>query len=340
MEQTTSLCQLCGALLKRKARRCSSCGSKANRPAATPQPAPAPQHVPPIPSGDVALSEQLRPLQVKKNRMQILFGMIATATILTYIYVMVSESFGFLALGLLGAALGGGCFYKSTLYTKKKKALISTHVIQGMLADNFALTHYAPEETFSEGQLRTSQLRKWNSFNGNDWFKAEYQGIVFTFSDVGLYQQGRHRHKVFKGQWLILTLQKEVPAPLIISQLERRGELGRRARVPIEQKPFGDIFTVLTEMPAIVPQVLTPDFMEFLITIRHSAPNTELHLFLDGNQAHMGLSTDTDLFEPCSDIQNIPALRQRVQGEIDYIKRVLDGFVSLSNDNQSPPLDL
>ncbi|MCL2842348.1 MAG: DUF3137 domain-containing protein [Oscillospiraceae bacterium] len=336
MEQTTSFCHLCGALLKRRTRRCSSCGSAVNRSTTTPEPKSAPQVARPS-SGDAALSEKLQPLQVKKNWFQLAGAVIIIPMIVVVFYFLAMDSDLSILFGILGAAAGGTCFYKGTLYTRKKKELISTYVIQGMLADNFELVRYAPKETFTEGQLRTSQLRGWNTHKGNDWFQATYKGVTFTFSDVGIYRQGRHRYTVLKGQWLILRLHKEISAPLIISELEKRGALGRRARVQIEQKPFGDIFTVLTESPAVISQVLTPGFMEFLLTMRHSISYVETHLFFGGEQAHIGLNTREDLFEPCNNVQDIPALRERVQTEIDLIKRIIDGFLLTEGLFQNQP---
>ncbi|MCL2843502.1 MAG: DUF3137 domain-containing protein [Oscillospiraceae bacterium] len=285
MEQTTSFCHLCGALLKRRTRRCSSCGSAVNRSTTTPEPKSAPQVARPS-SGDAALFEKLQPLQVEKDRHQRIGGAIfVVALAVTFIFSIGEIGLG-IALGVLGMIAGGAFFYISTLFiTEEKKALISTHIVQGMLADNFELVRYLPKETFTEGQLKRSQLRGWNAHIGNDWFQAEYKGITFSFSDVKLMSEGRDWTPFFKGQWFIVDLHKEMAAPLIISELERRGALGRGARIQIEQKPFGDIFTVLTESPSLIPQVLTPDFMEFLVAIRHSLSHTEIHLFFDGEQA-------------------------------------------------------
>jgi len=117
----------------------------------------------------------------------------------------------------------------------------------------------------------------------------------------------------------------------MISEMESKGELGRHARVQIVQKPFSDTaFTVLTMSPDLVPQVLTPDFVEFLIATGRQFSYNRRHLFFMGKQAHIGINTGRDLFEPCSNMRNATALRTRIQEEIDYIKEIIDGFLRTS----------
>jgi len=277
-------------------------------------------------SGDAALSEKLQPLNVKKQIFQTIgFLLLAPALFVLFLSRAGMVDGGLtLGLGVLGGILGAICLYISNSYGKEKKALISKHVIQGVLEENFELVKYAPLESFSEEQLRISQLRGWNKFKGNDFFQAKYKNVSFQFSDVWL---GRSRANRLKGQWLILDLYREIPAPLIISELERRGDLGRKARVQLEQTPFSDRFTVLTESPDSIPKILTPEFIEYLLTADDQSFYNGQHLFFMGKQAHYGINSELDLFEPCDNVQNIPALRERVQEEIDHIKRIIDGFL-------------
>ena len=223
---------------------------------------------------------------------------------------------------------------KSKEYGKEEKALVGAQVVESLLAGNFELIEYAPQKSFSMEQLLASQLRGWSSFEGNDFFRGTYKGVSFAFSDVQL------APLFFKGQWLILDLHREMPAPLMISELEDRGSFGKKARVQIEEPPkahiaqaqFSNTFTILTDTSDLVSQVLTPDFMEFLLGIgpppASSASHTGKHLLFEGKQVHIFIYSDHDLFELAgSEVQNIPAFLERVQREIDFIKRVIDGFL-------------
>jgi hypothetical protein len=52
-------------------------------------------------------------------------------------------------------------------------------------------------------------------------------------------------------------------------------------------------------------------------------------MFFGDGQAHFGIDTKNDFFEPCSEIHDIPALRERTQAQIDCIKAIIDGFLLL-----------
>jgi len=236
---------------------------------------------------------------------------------------------------MVGLFLAGGiCMGISALYVKEKKALISDHVIKGMLAANFELIEYAPRKSFLRGQLKDSQLRGWARTMGNDFLRARYKGISFAFSDVFLSGLSRRDPVRFKGQWLILDLHKEIPASLILSQMltvsQIQNGIGSGAWVNIELPPFRGTFVALTKSPELLPRVLTPAFAGFLLALRQSfAFNNEKHLFFEGTQAHIGINTNHDSFElkAGDDMQDIPALRERIQGEIDFIKEIIDGFL-------------
>jgi len=332
IEQTNS-CKLCGAILKSRARRCYSCGSAVNASEAPRKdvPASAPSAVQPR-SGDAALSGKLRPLNLKKRIFEAVGWMSLIPAGIAGLFFFIGESGLGAAIAIVGGIVGGVCLYISRRYVKEKKALISDHVVKGMLADNFELIEYASQETFSEEQIQVSQLRGWNQITGNDWFRAKHNDVSFAFSDVVLRQAGgRSSSTKFRGQWLILDLHKEFSAPLLISEIEQKGMFSRRARAQMEQTSFeveDTTFTVLTESPEIIPQVLTPKFREFLsTTTSREMFYYEKHLFFMDKQVHIGIGTWHDLFEPCSNVQDIPALRERIQSEIDFIKEIIDGFL-------------
>jgi len=278
---------------------------------------------------DAALAAELRPLNERKRKFEILAWSAFGLAFFVFLGASIMASNGGRLLSLSGMALGGLLLWGSRACIKEKKVIISAHVIQGMLADNFELIEYIPHHFFQKQQLGVSQLQGWSTNKGNDFFRAKYKGVSFAFSDVWL---GNGRTTTFKGHWLILDLHKEIPAPLIISELEKWGELGQEAWIYMAQEPFRDTFTTLTKSPELLSQVLTPAFIEFLLTTRHPFGYTfsfhqPKHLFFGGTQVHFSIHTNHDSFEPCDDAQDVPALRVRVQREIDFIKNVIDGFL-------------
>jgi len=270
-------------------------------PATLPAEASAPPVVQPS-AEEVALSEKLQSLQIKKHLFNVILSILKDFNI-----------------------------YKPNPYTEQQKALIGTHVIEGMLAENFELIKYAPNLSLKEEQLVVSQLRGWDRHTGNDVFQAKYKGITFTFSNIRLLRGARYGGPtVSKGQWLILDLHKENSTPLMISTLEKRGGFVKEARVKVKPEGISERFTLLTEAPETIPQILPPDFIEFLITPRHPLGHKvsyhEIHVFFGRTQVYIGLQTHHDLFELGDDMRDIPAFRRRVQKEINYIKSTIKAF--------------
>ena len=367
----TSLCRLCGGLLKAKARRCRSCGARVQN---TPTPPPqintqtfdppkvkmpdftretptqdvvatsSPPTPPDTPVTDCTLSEKLMPLN-KKRQFSYILGVIflvPAAVLFLVSYINATESL--LALSLLLGAGGGISLFISNNFTKEKKTLISSHVITGMLAEQFELYSYNPLSTFSQEEVERSELRRWHRISGNDMLAANYRGVNFHFADVKLVRQsGRSSHTVFKGQWLILDLPNEISAPLMISTLEKKGRFprGQRNSIPTGNEHFDSKFTVLTENPELVPQIVTNSLISFLLPTNYENIDfddplamsfmqlSEHHLFFKGKEAQIGIHSGRDLFEPCRNVDDIPALRERILSEMDEIKAIIDAFLQI-----------
>jgi len=217
--------------------------------------------------------------------------------------------------------------YMLSRYTKEKKRLISANVVRDMLADAFDLISYKPEESISEYHVQESQLRGWKVMQGSDLLRARYKGVSFTFSDLRLETGGRHSRTIFAGQWLIVPLRKAISPPLVVSELAKKGLVNdARSKVQMEDIAFSKKFNVLTEDPHTAFYVLTPHFMEFIVSARQVAQGAK-HLCFAGNRAHIALSTGRDSFEPCANVADLRALRRRIQEEIDDIKSIIDEFL-------------
>jgi len=330
-----SLCIFCGAPLKEKARRCSSCSMQVEYLTTHF----TPTETPDSPITDCALSKKLIPL----NRKRQLFFTLGIIFFIPAFIIATSrelheyfDSFRLIPSMLLLFAVSSTSFYLSRQYTNKKKTLIGTHLLHAMLAEQFELYHFDPLAYFLVNELNISQLRPglWNATEGNDLFHASYRGVTFHFSNIRLFDdtQSRYRNSNWrlKGQWLILDLHKEIPAPLMISELEHKGRMGKDAKIETGNPDFDKRFTVLCEHPAVVPQVLTGEFMEFLLHFDCIFAYNQRHIFFKENAVHIGIKSDRYLFSPWSYIRDIPALRERILDEMDDIKKVIDGFLLIN----------
>ena len=329
MENAVSSCRLCGGILKPRARRCSTCGADLNLitmpPVASASGANAGDSASAAPDVvqspcDTTLSKKLVPL----NRKRSIFTTIGWVFLCCWLIVLlitwannqlapVIFSFAIVIAGVICIGISGS-------YKSKKKTIISEHIVQAMLEDNFGQVEYNATETFSDEQLTASGLR-WTGSSGNDVFKTEYKGVTFAFSDVVLWRgSGRNQTDVLHGQLLIIDLHREFPTPLMVSELEKSRDIFSKED---RQRQLEGRFRVFCKSDELATQVLTPGFMQFLNTISESQ-----HLFFDGKTVHYGRYTKDDFFEPCSNVRDIPAVRKRIQSEIDCIKRIIDRFLA------------
>jgi len=276
---------------------------------------------------DAELSRKLEPLS-KKAKMFAILGVVCIGVAISSYFV--PNFFGDLDLLFIfqftvGLILCLVFFGMHAKYTEKKKRLISANVVHDMLADAFELSIYDPDRNIGEYWVQKSQLKGWNNMQGSDFIRAKHRGVDFTFSDVELTaRSGKYTTTIFSGQWLIVDLSKAIGAPVVVSELARKGILlDTRSKVQMENLAFSKQFTVLTEDPHTAFYVLTPHFMEFLMSSRPLSKGRKHLCFTDAN-AHVAIATGNDSFEPCQNVTDIPALRRRIQDEIDFIKSVID----------------
>ena len=288
---------------------------------------------------DCTLSEKLIPLN-RKRQLFLTLGVIFFIPAITISFSRVPgrvlEPLWLLFPMAVFFVFGAYSFHLSHQYTKKKKTLISTHFLHSMLAEQFELYHFDPLAHFSAEELEPAQLKPeiWNKAEGNDLFQASYQGVTFRFSNMKLSDSsspylGSSSIWKLKGQWLILDLHKAISAPLIVSELENKGQMGKAARIETGNADFDKRFTVLCEHPDLVPQVLSEDFMKFLLHYDCIFAYHKRHVCFKENVVHICIKSDRYIFSPWDYVRDIPAMREQMLGEMDELKKIIDGFLQI-----------
>jgi hypothetical protein len=95
--------------------------------------------------------------------------------------------------------------------------------------------------------------------------------------------------------------------------------------VDTENEAFNAKFEILTSDPHTAFYVLTPHFMEAIVAADERA-NARTYLCFMGSKIHIAVDTGRDSFEAKrgADIKNLPALRERIKGEVKYITEIAD----------------
>lgn len=257
------------------------------------------------------------------------------------------STFGMLGplLGLVSCAVGLVCAVKSAIAGGKAKNLLANNITRDILSEVFDECIYAAQFRIPDEMLRKSGLiANWDIATGSDLISAKYKGHIVNFSDIELSEEVEREDSdgdtstsyvtKFKGQWMIFELGREVPAKLRLREkLERSGlvskkVLGERyndkSDVQTENTEFNERFQILTDDPQSAFYILTPHFMEFILSADNAA-DTRTYLCFFENQVHIACDTRKDSFElDKKDIANLDRLRARMKSELTYITSIAD----------------
>jgi hypothetical protein len=217
------------------------------------------------------------------------------------------------------------------IFSNKMKMLLS-NMIEDTLKKNFELIEYNHDSHISEAMVRETKFFNIKRIYGSDLIRANYKGVGFEFSDIWFYREKKHQVKVNesgdKGQWLVIRMTKEINPPVTVSELAGLSFLkGNQTMVKMENMAFNKQFMVFTEDPQKAFYVLTPHFMEFIMSLKQLT-DSKLHLCFAGFHAYIVACTGRNSFYPYDkDGYGLNLLRNKMQREVDFIKRVIDGFL-------------
>jgi hypothetical protein len=194
-------------------------------------------------------------------------------------------------------------------------------------------------------------------FTGSDYFKGKYKGCEVECCDFGVTKitkktetdsdgkvtERKEYELLFKGQWMICKLRKPVPHKVRIREAADRATLSplrlfagdqsrvKKGDVETENAAFNAKFQILGDGHSAF-LILTPHFMEFVLSADSKADGRTMLCFWD-DRVHIAIFNRRDLFEVKrkKEQKNIPALKERLKGELKYLTDILDEL--FQNDN-------
>ncbi|MCL2018218.1 MAG: DUF3137 domain-containing protein [Oscillospiraceae bacterium] len=248
------------------------------------------------------------------------------------LYSSLEDTLGIALIPSAPVLIVGGAFLNSAFHDKKRlSSYIRGNVVKCFLAERFELKYYASARHILPEKIRwTGLINNWSRIDGSDLTEGCYKGVKFSFSDIHL-STGDEKASVtlFKGQWLILELNNEIPWGV---KLRERGIDNKLAKSDVETEniEFNKKFEIKSSDPHTAFYILTPHFMEYILKADKRA-QARTYISIDGTQIHVALHSGRDLFEPGEkgmfDIKNIDALRMQVKWDINYITGVIDAFL-------------
>ena len=220
------------------------------------------------------------------------------------------------------------------------KKIIGNNILSAILADLFNVNHYSPTAHIVKEAVTRAGLietKKWEKIKGSDLVEGTYRGVGISFSNIHLFDKkwtGTGKDvTIFRGQWLILHLAKDIPHGL---KLIERGFDNKTAKSDIETEnmEFNKKFEIIASDPHTAFYVLTPHFMEYIMSADRQA-DARTYINIRGKEIHIALHSGRDLFDVSKNkmrhVKMIPALRAQMRRELRYITGIIDEF--LLNEN-------
>jgi hypothetical protein len=155
----------------------------------------------------------------------------------------------------------------------KIKSFVKNNIARTVLSETIRLDSYSPGASIGPGLIKASKLVKYDVSGtaSSDLITGNYRGVNICFSDVHLQENRKIEGEtvcetVFRGQWLILELNKNIQGELRLRE-RRIGDKPSKTKSDIETEntEFNQKYQILTDNPHTAFLILTPHFMEYII---------------------------------------------------------------------------
>ena len=344
---TTYACPSCDSSVEKDAASCQVCGAVFD----------GVEGGNPSRLSDKELSEKME-LLLQKSRKKKTAGILSLigAFVVSFpLFFMIGNFayvifFALLALGLVNLVQFSGA-------QNQMKTLVGANIIRDMLADVFELESYQPSGSFTAEQVKqTGLINGWDECSGSDLVKGKYKGISFAFSDIKLVsvtettddegETKTSRTTVFQGQWMEIYLNKQIETVLYVRERLSKGGIKNALmgkvgemldkvmtrktnkeiqEVQTENTAFNTKYQILTDDPHTMFYILTPHFMEYIISA-DAAANGQTNFCFAGDRVRVALQNTRDFFEigNVKSVSDIEGLRTKFRSEMQCIVGILD----------------
>jgi|LSQX01.3.fsa_nt_gb hypothetical protein len=306
---------------------------------------------------DNELSEKME-LLLQKSRKKKTAGMLSVigAFVVSFPLLLMIGGFAYVIFFAL-LALGVVYLIQFSGVQNQMKTLVGANIIRDMLADVFELESYQPSGSFTAEQVRqTGLINGWDECSGSDLVKGKYKGIPFSFSDIKLVSvtettddEGKtqtSRTTMFQGQWMEIYLNKQIESVLYVRERLAKGGLKNAILGKVGEKldkvmtrkmnkeiqeaqtentAFNKKYQILTDDPHTMFYILTPHFMEYIVSA-DTAANGQTNFCFTGDRVRVALQNTLDFFEigNIKSVSDIEGLRAKFRSEMRYIVGILD----------------
>ncbi len=219
--------------------------------------------------------------------------------------------------------------------SKKGNKDYKQKIVPLFLNSIFENASYSSNDRISAQAIKDTGIlarRSYNRDKGEDFISGQYNGINFCQSDVCLQQVTSNGKSttvttIFDGRWMVFDFDKKFKTNMVVYE---RNMLLAPAKsyndVVTESKLFNDKFLVKSESELYAFYILTPHYMEKLLSFEANHKGDFFFLFKD-NQLHIGINKISDTFKtPKMKEVNIKSVIQSWLDDMNLVKQIIDDF--------------
>lgn len=272
------------------------------------------------------LESELQSLRSKEKIYKVLTYGCGAAMILMFIVGMIP-----IGVILLVAVLVSGYQLSNATSTLKKTLSdnIISSVIKEALGDD---VEYNPWGRINPGSMVFPF--SYNTTAGSDHIKAVYNGLNIELGDIELIDEQEdtdengHTEKTqithFKGQWLTCDFGKELAGEVYISEWGKKDRRRMKSNVTMDNEQFSKRFCVRANNPQEAYYILTPNMMEYIISMADKSGGIVYISFLRNGKMHVAVKSGRDFFELGKSNANVEQLHQKFLDELRWFTDIVD----------------
>ena len=272
------------------------------------------------------LDEKLAKLSKEILQMKIAVGALLALTVIMF------AGFNFL-IGMV-AALASFVFIFLIRKKLQKKKSAAYDLIKTVIQKHIDLTEYSPNGHIPEYAIENTRLMPhWDEFSGSDLVQGTYKGVNIAFSDIHLVDietytdsdgnRQTRRDTVFQGQWIVCELPKTIKRAVRLKEKPKIRLLPHKSDVETENIAFNKKYQILTDDPHTMFYILTPHFMEYILSADLLAEGQTYFCF-EGNHVYIAIDNRRDAFKMKSKHESVEKLQERIEKEVKYLIEIID----------------
>lgn len=238
--------------------------------------------------------------------------------------LIMTEHYFFFLLTLL---LAGTVYSFATKYSQNSTDLLHSlkiSILNPLLKEKFDNVKYDPKQGFDLYFLkRYVKYVQGGTYSSKDYLEATYKDINFKYSHVYIYETVEDGKTTrFLGKVYEFIFPKTIKGFVSVAQPKMLDRFDGNDEIKVENIEFDEAFTVYSDNPQGVFYILTPHYMEKLISLNNKH-NRDIEFFFEENKLIVTINDNDNLLD-------FSTFESEYQD--DSIRKDLDKIINLINE--------